>query len=78
MLRFQFLSTRNHLLRAAGLIVGVVASGTLRYSLFGLDPIDGGVANDGGTATAPDSPGIGAVPDQAALGQPLAIFEANR
>jgi len=36
------------------------------------------VANDGGTATAPDSPGIGAVPDQAALGQSLAIFEADR
>jgi L-alanine-DL-glutamate epimerase-like enolase superfamily enzyme len=42
------------------------------------NPVEGGVANDGGTATAPDSPGIGAVPDQAALGQPLAIFEANR
>ncbi|MCH2423675.1 MAG: hypothetical protein MK196_11275, partial [Acidimicrobiales bacterium] len=42
------------------------------------NPVEGGVANDGGTATAPDSPGIGAVPDQAALGQSLAIFEADR
>ena len=40
MLRVRLPSTRNHLLRAAGLIVGVVASGTLGYSLFGLDPID--------------------------------------
>ena len=42
------------------------------------NPVEGGVANDGGTATAPSSPGIGAVPDQAALGQPLATFEADR
>ena len=40
MLRVRLPSTRNHLLRAAGLIVGVVVSGTLGYSLFGLDPID--------------------------------------
>ena len=40
MLRLRLPSTRNHLLRAAGLIVGVVASGTLGYSLFGLNPID--------------------------------------
>ena len=33
---------------------------------------------EGGMATVPSSPGIGAVPDQAALGQPLATFEADR
>jgi len=42
------------------------------------NPVEGGVANDGGTATVPSSPGIGAVPDQAALGQPPATFEADR
>ncbi|MBP17250.1 MAG: potassium channel protein [Acidimicrobiaceae bacterium] len=40
MLRFRLPRTRNHLLRAAGLIVGVVAAGTFGYGLFGLTPVD--------------------------------------
>jgi len=77
MLRLRLPSTKNPLLRAAGLIVGVEVSGTLGYSLFGLNLIDGGVANDGGFAVAPADPGIGAVPDEPALGEPLAVFEVG-
>lgn len=40
MLRIQLLSTSNHLLRAASLIVGVVAAGTIGYGLLGLGPVD--------------------------------------
>ncbi|MDG2908442.1 MAG: potassium channel protein [Acidimicrobiales bacterium] len=40
MLRLQLPSTRNHLLRAASLIVGVVAAGTIGYGLLGLGPVD--------------------------------------
>lgn len=39
-----------------------------------VDPIVGGVANDGGTAVAPSEPGIGAVPDEGSLGQPTAVY----
>ena len=40
MLRLRLPSTRNHLLRAASLIVGVVAAGTIGYGLLGLGPVD--------------------------------------
>jgi voltage-gated potassium channel len=40
MLRFRLPSSRNHLLRAAGLIVGVMVLGTAGYGLLGLGPID--------------------------------------
>ena len=42
-----------------------------------VDPVDCGVANDGGFADAPPDPGIGAVPDEPALGEPLAVFEVG-
>jgi L-alanine-DL-glutamate epimerase-like enolase superfamily enzyme len=42
-----------------------------------VDPVEGGVVNDGGYAEAPSGPGIGAVPDEMALGEPLAVFEAS-
>jgi L-alanine-DL-glutamate epimerase-like enolase superfamily enzyme len=42
------------------------------------NPVDGGVANEGGVSAAPTVPGIGAVPDEAALGEPLAVFEEGR
>ncbi len=39
------------------------------------NPIDGGVTNDNGWATAPTEPGIGAEPDEAALGTPVARYQ---
>ncbi len=38
------------------------------------DPVEGGARNDGGWAAAPDGPGIGAFPDEAALGDPVAVY----
>jgi len=37
------------------------------------NPVEGGVTNDAGFATAPAEPGIGAYPDEAALGEPFAV-----
>lgn len=43
------------------------------------NPIDGGVENLGGWSVAPEAAGIGAAPDMAALGEPVAIHRtANR
>ncbi len=47
----------------------------LCFDQLTIDPVPSGVANDQGTACAPSSPGIGATPDVAALGDPLAQFE---
>lgn len=42
------------------------------------DPIDGGARNDGtGRTTAPEAPGLGAAPDMAALGDPVASYQAD-
>jgi hypothetical protein len=41
------------------------------------NPIDGGVANHGGWATAPDAPGIGAEPIAGVLGDPTAVYTAE-
>ena len=38
------------------------------------NPVEGGVVNVGGWATAPDESGIGAHPDEAALGDPVAVY----
>lgn len=43
-----------------------------------VNPISGGVTNDGGWAEAPRAPGIGAEPDEAALGQPVAVYRAGQ
>ncbi|CAN5797538.1 mandelate racemase/muconate lactonizing enzyme family protein [soil metagenome] len=42
------------------------------------NPIDGGVTNDAGWATAPDAPGIGAQPFDEALGDPVAAYALDR
>ena len=39
-----------------------------------VDPIEGGVRNEGGYATAPTEPGIGAHPNEAAMGDPVAVY----
>ena len=39
------------------------------------NPIEGGILRDGGWAVAPDEPGIGAVPDVPALGDPVAVHD---
>ena len=41
------------------------------------NPVDGGVANLAGWATAPDVPGIGAAPGDGALGDPVAVYTAD-
>ncbi len=41
------------------------------------DPVAGGARNDGGWTTAPDTPGLGAVPDVSALGDPVARYEED-
>lgn len=41
-----------------------------------VDPTVGGVTNDGGWAVAPDAVGLGAEPDLAALGEPVATYRA--
>ncbi len=40
-----------------------------------VDPVVGGAVNDGGWSAAPSGVGIGAEPDEQALGEPLATFE---
>ena len=40
--------------------------------------LSNGVVNEGGVSAAPTVPGIGAVPDEAALGEPLAVFAEGR
>lgn len=42
------------------------------------DPVDGGARNRDGYATAPDAPGIGAMPDIDVLGEPAARYEEGR
>lgn len=41
------------------------------------DPVSGGARNADGWATAPDGPGLGAVPDLSALGDPFARYEGS-
>ena len=38
-----------------------------------VDPIRGGARNEGGYSTAPTEPGIGAHPDESAMGEPVAV-----
>ena len=45
------------------------------HEMITVDPIIGGARNLGGITRAPDSPGLGAEPDQASLGVPLAVYE---
>ena len=40
-----------------------------------VDPVVGGAVNDGGWSASPSGVGIGAEPDEQALGEPLATFE---
>ena len=44
------------------------------YDRLTRNPVEGGAVNDGGWAVAPSEPGIGAHPDGAALGDPIAVF----
>lgn len=46
----------------------------LGFDHLTINPVDGGVTNDGGWATAPDRPGIGAAPAEGALGDPVAVY----
>ena len=39
-----------------------------------VNPIDGGVENLGGYSVAPDDPGIGAHPNEGAMGDPVAVY----
>ena len=43
----------------------------LCYDQLTLNPVDGGIINDDGWTVAPHEPGIGAQPDEAALGDPV-------
>ena len=47
----------------------------LCYDHLTVDPVPEGVTNDGGVATAPDAPGIGAMVDTGALGEPVTVYE---
>ena len=44
------------------------------YDRLTRNPVEGGAVNEGGWAVAPGEPGIGARPDEAALGDPIAVF----
>ena len=50
----------------------------LCYDHLTEDPVPEGVVNTQGTATAPESPGIGAVVDVDALGDPVAVYAEDR
>lgn len=46
----------------------------LCHEMLTVDPVAGGARNDGGVATLPDAPGLGAAPDLNLLGDPIAVY----
>lgn len=46
----------------------------LCHEMLTIDPVTGGARNEGGMTTVPEAPGLGAVPDENALGDPLAVY----
>lgn len=46
----------------------------LSHEHLKVNPIEGGARNDGGHTTIPEAPGLGARPDLASLGEPLAVY----
>lgn len=46
----------------------------LCHEMLTIDPVAGGARNRGGTTTVPQTPGLGAAPDESVLGEPLAVY----
>lgn len=47
----------------------------LCHEMLSIDPVVGGARNHGGTAVIPQAPGLGAVPDEHTLGEPVAVYQ---